>query len=207
MIRPPGFRGVAFSDARNGDLRQDVEGRRSVAARLDIPDAWATVDQVHGARVVEATRPGSLGAADGIYTAQPRLPSAVFTADCLAVVIEADRGVGIAHAGWRGIVAGVVANLRTIMDLAGWTLQRAAVGPGIGPCCFEVGPEAAARFPSNRSSTTWGTVSVDLAGAVAAQLEGVETWHAGGCTSCSGDYFSHRRNGTTDRTAGIVWLP
>ncbi|MCP4249381.1 MAG: polyphenol oxidase family protein [bacterium] len=207
MIRPPGFRGVAFTSARDGDLRKDVAARRATAALLEIPDAWATVDQVHGGQVVEAQAPGSLGEADAIYTSRSELPAAVFTADCLAVVLEADHGVGIAHAGWRGVVAGVVDTLRTEMEATGWNLLRAAIGPGIGPCCFEVGPEVAARFGTNGAITTWGTVSVDLSAAVAARLGGLEIWQAGTCTRCSDEFFSHRRDETTARMAGIGWLP
>lgn len=207
MIRPPGFRGVAFTSARHGDLRHDVAARRAVAARIDISDAWATVNQVHGGIVVEAQGPGSHGEADAIYTDRSGLPAAVFTADCLAVAIEADRGVGIAHAGWRGVAAGVVDNLCETMEQTGWTLLRCAIGPGIGPCCFEVGPEVAARFPNNTATTTWGTVSVDLPAVVAARLEGVDVWQAGACTRCSDEFFSHRRDATAARMAGIVWLP
>ncbi|HKZ29860.1 MAG TPA: polyphenol oxidase family protein [Acidimicrobiia bacterium] len=207
MIRPPGFRGVAFSSARYGDLRHDLTARRSVAARLDIPDTWATVNQAHGGVVVEAEDSGSQGAADAIYIGRSGLPAAVFTADCLAVVLEADGGIGIAHAGWRGVVAGVVDNLRSAMEEAGWTLVRGAIGPGIGPCCFEVGPEVAVHFPANTSTTTWGTVSVDLPAAVVAGLEGVDVWQAGVCTRCNDEFFSHRRDATPARMAGIVWLP
>lgn len=204
---PPGFRGVAFTSSRQGDLRSDDDARRAVSSQLAIPDEWATVHQVHGATVVEATGPGWLAEADALFTDAAGLPLAVFTADCLAVVIEADRGVGIAHAGWRGVVAGVVDNLRTSMEAAGWKLLRAAIGPGIGPCCFEVGSEVSARFPADTSKTTWGTASVDLPAAVASGLAGLEIWTAGVCTRCSDGYFSHRRDATPARMAGIVWLP
>jgi copper oxidase (laccase) domain-containing protein len=122
-------------------------------------------------------------------------------------VIEADGGVGVAHAGWRGVEAGVVEHLRATMESAGWNLLRSAIGPGIGPCCFEVGPEVAARFPENTSTTTWGTVGVDLPAAVASQLAGLEVWQARSCTRCSDEYFSHRRDATRARMAGIAWLP
>ena len=207
MIQPPGFRGVAFTSARHGDLRNDVAARRAVSARLAIADAWATVQQVHGSVVLEAGGPGSLGEADSIYTSQSGVPIAAFTADCLAVVLEADHGVGIAHAGWRGVAAGVVDNLRATMEAAGWNLLRSAIGPGIGPCCFEVGPEVTARFPANTSTTTWGTPSVDLAAAVASRLDGSEVWRAEACTRCSDEFFSHRRDATPARMAGIAWLP
>ena len=207
MIRPPGFRGVAFTDAAAGDVRHDAQARRRAAASLTISPDWATVRQVHGSVVVEADGPGDRAEADGVYTVRRGLPVAVFTADCLSVAVEADQGVGIAHAGWRGVVAGVVQNLLKAMSEAGWTPGRAAIGPGIGPCCFEVGPEVAGRFPDHLASTSWDTVSVDLSAAIASQLDGIETWQAESCTRCENGFFSHRRDGTAERMAGIVWLP
>ena len=207
MIQPPGFRGAAFKRSHQGDLRSSEAARRTVSSHLAISNTWATVHQVHGGAVVEANRPGSLGDADALCTGTAGLPLAVFTADCLAVVLEADRGAGIAHAGWRGVVAGVVENLKASMEAAGWNLLRAAIGPGIGPCCFEVGPEVAARFPADASTTTWGTASVDLPAAVASRLDGLEIWSAGVCTRCSDGFFSHRRDETPARMAGIVWMP
>lgn len=206
MIRPPGFRGVAFTNARDGDLRNDLAARRLIATDLDVASNWATVRQVHGGRVVEARGPGDLGDADAIHTERSGLPAAVFTADCLAVALEADDGVGIAHAGWRGVVAGVVATLRTAMSKAGRIPVRAAIGPGIGLCCFEVGDEVAEQFPAHRSTTTWGTQSVDLPAAVASQLVGLDVWQSETCTRCADGFFSHRRDGTAARMAGIVWL-
>lgn len=206
MIRPPGFRGVAYTTAADGDLRHDAAARSLVAAGLMIPDDWATVRQVHGGIVLQASEPGELDDADGIYTARPGLPAAVFTADCLSIAIEADRAVGIAHAGWRGVVAGVVDNLRNAMHAAGWEPLRAAIGPGIGPCCFEVGPEVAEQFPAHMATTSWGTVSVDLPAAVANQLDGLDPWQAKMCTRCSDGFFSFRRDQTAARMAGIVWL-
>lgn len=206
MIRPPGFRGVAFTAAGHGDIRHDPAARQTVASRLEIPDAWATVTQVHGGAVVAATSAGAHGEADALLTVRSNTPVAVFTADCLAVAIEAPDGVGIAHAGWRGVAAGVVGNLRGAMEEAGLHPLRAAIGPGIGPCCFEVGAEVAARFPNGLATTTWGTVSVDLPSMVNDQLEGLKVWQAGTCTRCNDAYFSHRRDGTASRMAGIAWL-
>lgn len=207
MIQPPGFRGVAFSGSSAGDLRSDREARHRAATALGIAPDWAVVRQVHGGRVVYATGAGERGEADGLYTDRPGLPAAVFTADCLAVAIEGSGGVGIAHAGWRGVVAGVVANLRSTMESLGWDPVRAAIGPGIGPCCFEVGTDVAAQFPGHLSTTTWGTVAVDLPSAVETQLRGLEVWQARVCTHCSDGFFSHRRDGTAFRSAGIGWVP
>ncbi len=150
---------------------------------------------------------GRAGEGDALFTTTPQLPLAVFTADCLPIVLEADGGAGIAHAGWRGVEARVISRLREAMEAAGLRVVRAALGPGIGPCCFEVGPEVAARFGRWESATDWGTPSVDLWSAAADQLDGLDIWAAGTCTHCNSSFLSHRRDRTTRRMAGLAWMP
>lgn len=206
MIRPPGTDGVAFSERADGDLRGDTDARAAFSARLAIPDSWATAHQVHGNDVALARRGGDVGEADALWTTRTGLPVAVFTADCFGVVLHADGAVGVAHAGWRGTAAGVVAALRGEMTRAGHPPQRAAIGPGIGACCFEVGPEVAARFPGDTGQTSWATISVDLVTSLRRQLGGVETWASGACTLHDDRWFSHRRDATPKRLASVGWL-
>lgn len=206
MIRPPGFRGVAFTTIGEGDLRGDLDARRATGDRLGIPGEWATVVQVHGSTVRRAERPGSVGEGDALFTKATGLPLAVFTADCLAVALEADSGIGIAHAGWRGVATGVIGRLREAMEAAGLRVRRAAIGPGIGPCCFEVGDAVGGRFPDRGALTRWGSPSVDLWAAAEDQLQGLEVWNALRCTRDDPDFFSYRRDGTSLRAAGIVWM-
>jgi YfiH family protein len=197
--------GVAFTLARDGDLRNDPAARRSAAARLAIPDAWATVRQVHGDDVVCAHHPGDLGEADAIFTTDPSLPIAVFTADCLGVVIVGRGGVGVAHAGWRGVDAAVVTRLRNAMEAARLDPERAYVGPAIRSCCFEVGPEVAGRFAGNLASTSWGSTSVDLIAVTRDQLEGLDVFDSGRCTMHEDGFHSHRASGTKARMAAVAW--
>ncbi len=206
MIRPPGLRGGLFTSRAEGDLRGDPERRRKLAATLGIGDAWALVQQVHGRRVVEATEPGLQGRADALFTRVPGLPVAVFVADCVPVILEGPRAVGVAHAGWRSMAGGIVARLREAMEAAGTPPQRAALGPSIGPCCFEVGGEVAAAFPARTARTSWGTTSVDLWAAAQDQLNGLAVWRADRCSYTAEDCYSHRRDGTAARMAGIAWL-
>ncbi|MDH3306134.1 MAG: polyphenol oxidase family protein [Acidimicrobiia bacterium] len=203
MIRPPGFRGAAFSEASDGDLR--AGDRSGVARRLGISPEWATVRQVHGRSVVLAGAPGELSAADALVTEEVGLPVAVFTADCMGIVIEADRALAVVHAGWRGVVAGAIDEAVDYLVERGHTPIRAAIGPAIGPCCYEVGPEVASEFASG-SKTTWGTTSVDLPTAAALRLKDIEIWVDGRCTRCEPGFFSHRRDGDVRRLAAIGWL-
>lgn len=206
MIRAP-WGGVAFSERADGDLRNDSMRRGRAASHLGIPPDWAEVRQVHGSDVVRVDSPGPAGAADALWTTEPDLPVAIFTADCLGVVLTAPDAVGVAHAGWRGAAADVTGRLREEMAVAGHAPERAAIGPGIGPCCFEVGPEVAARFPDHIATTSWGSESVDLAAALSDRLEDLEIWRVDACTMHDEGWFSHRADATGSRLAAIGWVP
>lgn len=207
MITPRGADGrVVFSAAEDGDLRSDREAQLAFARRVGAGSDWATVDQVHGGAVIEVSAGGSAGEADALWTSARDLPLAIFTADCFPVAVEASLAVGLAHAGWRGVAAGVVANLREAMAAAGFEPVRAYIGPGIGPCCFEVGEEVADRFPGMTGETTWGTASVDLRSAIRSQLEGMNVWESSSCTVHDPGWYSHRADGAHERQAALTWV-
>lgn len=203
MIR---FRSALFTEAADGDLRADPAARRMAAERADITAAWAELTQVHGVEVRRVAGPGHHGDGDALLTTEPGLPLAVFTADCAGVVVNAEHAVGVAHAGWRGAADGVVAALVNAMEAEGHVPLAAFVGPLIGPCCFEVGPEVAERFPGRTATTTWGTRSVDLRGVIADQLGPVSVEFVPGCTRHESRWFSHRRDGTGARMAAVGWV-
>ncbi|MFH1331144.1 MAG: polyphenol oxidase family protein [Actinomycetota bacterium] len=205
MIRPPGFQGAAFGTAVDGDGRLEPAARRRMAGELRIPTEWAYLHQVHGSRVWPVAAPGLQGDGDALFTTVLRLPLAVGTADCLPVVLEGPGGVGLAHMGWRGAVAGVVAALRAAMEAAGAAPVRAALGPGIGPCCYEVGPEVLERLHAYRTRTRRGSDGVDLAAAAAAGLTGLEVWRASACTCCSAGFHSYRGDGSRERQVAVAW--
>lgn len=205
MIRPPGFAGVAFGTATEGDVRTDPAGRSAFIA-AGAPQNWAYVSQVHGDRVLAATRPGLLGDADAIYTTNPDLAVTIATADCVPVAIEGGGFAAVIHAGWRGIVAGVVTEALRTFERKGLHPVRAAIGPGIGACCYEVGAEVGAQFPDHEATTTWGTASVDLGAAVAAQLGDLVKWRSDRCTMTDPGLYSYRRNRTAQRQVAVAWL-
>lgn len=194
----------AFSTAEDGDLRSG--GRTLFSLRHGFSPGWATVDQVHGSDVLIVSEPGVGGEADALVTSTHGLPLAMFTADCLGVVFESEWAVGVAHAGWRGLDAGVLEATRKMMAGLGGAPVRAIVGPGIGACCFEVGPEVADRFPQSLGTTSWGTVSVDLVGEARRRLPGMTFEEVGGCTRCDDRYFSFRNGDRTVRMAAVGWL-
>lgn len=207
MIRPPGRDGAAFTEGGDGDMRHDLEARARVSEGLEISDDWAVVRQVHGNAVIEVDTPGDAGEADALWTSETGLPVVVFTADCLGVVLHAEHAVGVAHCGWRGTVAHVAGKLQREMANAGHEPVWAAIGPGIGPCCYEVGTDVSDPLGPFAGETTWATVSVDLAAALRDQLGVIDSWSVDRCTHHEEGWFSHRRDGDTRRLATIGWVP
>lgn len=181
--------------------------RASLEAALGVRLTY--VRQVHGSTVVrlaEANGGMPLAQADGQATALRGVAPTALVADCLPVAVAADGAVAMLHAGWRGLAAGVIeAGISALREAGGVGPISAAIGPGAGPCCYEVGAEVRARFgePGSR---------LDLKAIARGRLEraGVGQIHdVGLCTICSGAemFFSHRRDhGVTGRQAGIVWL-
>jgi YfiH family protein len=135
----------------------------------------------------------------------------VLTADCLPIAVAAEGAVAILHAGWRGLAEGIVEQgIRAIRELAAGRTLAAAIGPGAGGCCYEVGEEVHALFASYGEEVHRGA-NLDLKAIARDQLErgGVEeVSDAGLCTICLPTlFFSHRRDrGVTGRQAGVAWL-
>ena len=207
MIRPAGFRGAAFGDAASGNGRDDPGRRSTISDELGISREWAFVRQVHGGIVLTVEEPGVAGAADGLITDRPGLPLTIATADCVPIIVEGDRSVAILHAGWRGVASGIVAAGLDAMKALGDTPRRAAIGPSIGPCCYEVGREVAEAIGDLTSRTTSGTPSVDLWSAAVAQLSGIDVWRSDVCTHTEPGLWSYRRDATEERQVSVAWLP
>lgn len=193
-----------------------LANRTRVAAALGRdPGGIVFGHQVHEAEILEresAPRPNpyldaSLRApeSDGQATASEELTPLVQVADCLPVALAGERGVAMLHCGWRGLAGGIVERgVRAVGASA------AAIGPGIGPCCYEVGDEVIERFGELGGGAVRGR-TLDLVAVARRLLEraGVlEIESSDLCTSCERDlFFSHRRDdGVTGRQAGMVWI-
>ena len=207
MIRPEGWAGAAFGTSNEGDLRRDPEARATVAGELGIAGDWAWANQVHGCTVLTAERAGLLGDGDAIVVFVPGIPIAVATADCVPIVIDAPGATAVVHAGWRGAAAGVLPAALATMEGSGHRPTRAAIGPAIGPCCYEVGPEVVELFPGFETETSWGAPSVDIPSFLESQLGDLEVWNAGECTYTSKRMNSWRQNRTKARQVAVAWLP
>lgn len=205
-----------------GDDPGAVTANRETAAKsLGIdPGRVVWMNQVHGNAVTAVDGPwGERPApeADALVTAERGLALAVLTADCVPVLL-ADPVAGIvaaAHAGRPGLVAGIVPAALRAMTERGADPARivARTGPAVCGRCYEVPEpmraEVAAVEPAAHAETSWGTPAVDVAAGVHAQLAraGVRDLERSPvCTRESPDHFSHRRDRTTGRLAGYVWL-
>jgi len=191
------------------------ENRRRLAAALGRnPDGLLIGRQVHGAEIcgrAEAPTPNpyldlaaaSPADADGQLTASPHLTPIVLLADCLPVAVAGGGGVAMLHCGWRGLAAGIVARGCEALEPS-----AAAIGPGVGPCCYEVGDEVLAPF-AELGQAVAPNGRLDLVEVARRLLEraGVyEVETADICTSCDAElFFSHRRDRVTGRHAGLVW--
>jgi YfiH family protein len=236
--RPGGVSPAPFDSLNLGILTEDagenvLENRRRLCAALGFaPERIAYGRQVHGAELaaVPSSFRGSfrtqgerkeprdaLAEVDGQVVAERGLAGLVFTADCLPVAVRGPGGVAMLHCGWRGLAAGIVAK-----GAAAVGATRAAIGPGIGPCCYEVGPEVLGAFAGLGDGIADGPTAgdtglnsahrrLDLAEVARRLLReaGVgEVESAGLCTSCEAElFFSHRRDaGRTGRQGSLAWL-
>jgi purine-nucleoside/S-methyl-5'-thioadenosine phosphorylase / adenosine deaminase len=198
------------------DPARVVENRRLLAGRIGIdPDRARMAWQQHRAEVRKATPEGILTpataheACDGWWSDEPGQGMMLVTADCLPVAIarrnDAHPALAVLHVGWRGLLEGIVENgARAIADGA----LRAAIGPGIGPCCYEVGPDVAQPYEAAFGTQVLRDGRLDLWRATELALEraGVEEIERTDlCTYCHPElFFSHRRDRGTTGRQGVI---
>jgi purine-nucleoside/S-methyl-5'-thioadenosine phosphorylase / adenosine deaminase len=173
------------------------------------PDAadLATVQQIHSGKVLVADRVGCLGEGDALISNQPGLTLSVRTADCLPILMAdtRNRAVAAVHAGWRGTLLEIVPKtIEAMKDQFGTRPDDLviAIGPGIGPCCFDVGPEVASQFSplfpersdlDRRTKIDLVETNLRLLGRNDGRMRQIAT--SGLCTCCRADLFhSYRRD-------------
>lgn len=225
-VSQPPFEALNLGLFTDDDRDAVTENRRRLAAALGFqPYEIAVAQQVHGAELInhigppaprcsfatyesdeERAGPGSgLAEADGhVVKAPAPTPALVFVADCVPVALSGPGGVAMLHCGWRGLAAGIIAK-----GAAAIGATDAAIGPSIGPCCYEVGDEVLDAFDRLGEGIATDRM-LDLPQVARrllaeASVERVES--SGLCTSCEPElFFSHRRDrGRTGRQAGLVW--
>jgi len=197
---------------KSGDDPERADENRRIACAAIGADVekLALNFQVHSARVLRAA-PALRGEhADGLWTDEPGLPILAMSADCLPIVLAriGKPGVAVLHAGWRGLLAGIAAAGTAVL---GGDDLVAAVGPAIGPCCYEVGEEVAAPFRERFGDDVVQESRLDLWTSAeralrAAGVERVDRFDR--CTACEPEwFFSHRRDaGITGRQGVIAYV-
>jgi len=215
---------VLFTDRRHGNL-SSVGGdgaehggqARERLRELIGAQRLARGYQVHGTtvRIVRSAAQADADGetprehADGQATALAGIAPIVLSADCLAVALASSRSVAMVHAGWRGLAAGVLERgVLALRELDGGEDAElfAAIGPGAGVCCYEVGEEVheafAQRARNGRNIDLRAIARSRLLDAGVRRIADVEE-----CTICDERYFSHRREGNrAGRQAGVAWL-
>jgi len=223
-VGAPPFDGLNLSDVVGDDPEAVRANRRLLCATLGVDgDRVAMLRQVHGADVRTVgdddddgpftTDLGPWREGDGLTTRAPGRALLVMGADCLPVLLWRRDGTAVAaaHAGWRGLVGGVLeAAARTLGDPGE---VGAAVGPGVGACCYPVSADVRRAFAERFGSAALRGDAVDLAAAARAALVGhgvpeAQVAVVGRCTACApAEFFSFRRDGAAaGRQAGVVWI-
>jgi YfiH family protein len=198
------------------DPTRVIENRRRLAGFADIdPERTRMAWQQHGAVVRRAWPEGILTPGtqhepcDGWWSDEPGQGMMLVTADCLPVAIARRNGdrpaLAVLHVGWRGLLEGIVANGAAALGDGALT---AAIGPGIGPCCYEVGPEVAGPFEAafgpevltDGRLDLWRSTELALERAGVAEVERTDL-----CTYCHPElFFSHRRDRGTSGRQGVI---
>ncbi|MFL5920512.1 MAG: polyphenol oxidase family protein [Gaiellaceae bacterium] len=188
------------------------ENRRRLCSEVGAdPDALTLNYQHHSADVLQA-RAGARGdRADGLWTDERGLPLLALAADCLPIALARANGskpaVAVLHAGWRGLLGGIVSN--GVAALGGGPVS-AAIGPGIGPCCYDVGEEVAAPFRRafgldvvrEGKLDLWSAAERALRAAGCARVDRADV-----CTACNPErFFSHRRDDGVTGRQGVIAL-
>jgi len=160
----------AVGDDRDSVLANRERANRAIG-RTDVA-SWGRIKQVHSDRVVRAAADGELREADGVWTDDPGDVVAVNGGDCLPLLLIGERRIAAAHAGWRGLVAGIVEAAATAVEAT-----HAWIGPGIGPCCYEVGESVAGsitdRFGAEAMSGRFADLWLAAESAAGGTSEGI----------------------------------
>jgi YfiH family protein len=204
-VSEPPYASLNLTRGTGDDPRRVEENRRLACEALRLPyERLAFNRQVHSPTVhrAHAGKRGEPG--DGLWTDEPRLPILAMSADCLPIAVArsaGERALAVLHAGWRGLAEGVVA---AGVSALGAGPKAAVIGPAIGPCCYEVGPEVSTLFDDDLTRDR----KLDLWTAAERALRRAGVDHVDRIDLCTRDYpelfFSHRRDGRARGVQGVI---
>jgi YfiH family protein len=191
--------------ARGDEPERIAENRRIVCETLGLDAERVSVNHQRHSPTIHRAEPGIRDEpGDGLWSDKPGQPMLALGADCLPIAVATTEGVprlAVLHAGWRGLAEGVVG--AGVLALGGEP-TAAVVGPAVGPCCYEVGPEVSALFDADLTKDgildLWTAAERALRRAGVAEVERVDL-----CTRCNPElFFSHRRSGPTRGAQGVI---
>jgi YfiH family protein len=191
--------------ARGDEPERIAENRGIVCETLGLDAERVSVNHQRHSPTIHRAEPGIRDEpGDGLWTDKPGQPMLALGADCLPIAVATTEGVprlAVLHAGWRGLAEGVVG--AGVLALGGEP-TAAVVGPAVGPCCYEVGPEVSALFDADLTKDgildLWTAAERALRRAGVAEVERVDL-----CTRCNPElFFSHRRSGPTRGAQGVI---
>ena len=222
---------VAMSEIIDGDMAiNDLKTReKSIQeaslslvehnAGLAIPSSqhWSFLTQIHGSKNIEVKENESVLGLEGdaLFTAQERKVLTIQVADCVPIALVSDSGaIAAIHAGWKGLLNGVIENASEVLQDKFPGDQAAVIGPHIGPCCYEYGRKDLDSFielsgASVAGVTDFSTDSLNLMAIVRVILEkrGIElVFRDDSCTSCDSKFWSYRASGTQKRQSLLAWI-
>ena len=196
MIRSKNLNNAFFSSARDGSIEEILES-------VGFQNQVATMDQTHSS-VIEFADSCISYKCDGIYTDKIKLPLVVKTADCVPILMESIKGVSATHAGWRGLERSIFEKSIAIHDIPSLRISR---GPHARKCCYEVGVEFLEKFNKSINKVE-DKYYLDLTKNIKqfALENNINLEDTGECTICNKEYFSYRKNKTSERQFSFIWI-
>ena len=196
MIRSKNLNNAFFSSARDGSIEEILES-------VGFKNQAATMDQTHSSEIEFADSCISYKC-DGIYTDKIKLPLVVKTADCVPILMESIKGVSATHAGWRGLERSIFEKSIAIHDISS---LKISIGPHARKCCYEVGVEFLEKFNKSINKVE-DKYYLDLTKNIKqfALENNINLEDTGECTICNKEYFSYRKNKTSERQFSFIWI-
>ena len=196
MIRSKNLNNAFFSSARDGSIEEILES-------VGFQNQVATMDQTHSSEIEFADSCISYKC-DGIYTDKIKLPLVVKTADCVPILMESIKGVSATHAGWRGLERSIFEKSIAIHDIPS---LKISIGPHARKCCYEVGVEFLEKFNKSINKVE-DKYYLDLTKNIKqfALENNINLEDTGECTICNKEYFSYRKNKTSERQFSFIWI-
>ena len=196
MIRSKNLNNAFFSSARDGSIEEILES-------VGFQNQVATMDRTHSSEIEFADSCISYKC-DGIYTDKIKLPLVVKTADCVPILMESIKGVSATHAGWRGLERSIFEKSIAIHDISS---LKISIGPHARKCCYEVGVEFLEKFNKSINKVE-DKYYLDLTKNIKqfALENNINLEDTGECTICNKEYFSYRKNKTSERQFSFIWI-